>query len=274
VSDLEDRLSRLLEAKATQIEGSSVGADALVRRAGRRRRWILSTGVATALVLTAMVVVLTSHRDHNEVSTVAPPATPTTTCTTSESNQPCDRAPTSTTTGAEQTTTTAQAVVATEPEPTTAPESTTTSTSEVPPPPPTAAQVDLVMSQTVPDDAPNEHYVRSSDPVVVGDGAGGTLTAVAGSRTNTADGGGQLVFFWHNDTFIGWNTDHESFKLQVDPQGADAVGVTYVWLQPDDAACCPTGQAVVVYGWDGSGLRSDRDIPPGAAEGTHVHMTN
>jgi len=51
------------------------------------------------------------------------------------------------------------------------------------------------------------------DPVTVPDGASGTLTAIIGRRSPSGDGTGQLVFFWHNSSFLGWHSDYETIRF-------------------------------------------------------------
>jgi hypothetical protein len=119
-----------------------------------------------------------------------------------------------------------------------------------------------VMARTVPTDNPsNEHFVPTGVSLAVPDGVSGQLTAAVGVRSGTGDGGGQVVFFWHDGTFIGWNSNHQSFKLGIEAAGTASIQVTYLYLNPGEAACCATGQASVTYHWDGSQLLASGDPP-------------
>ena len=71
---------------------------------------------------------------------------------------------------------------------------------------PSRTQIEAVMRRTVEVTDHSEHFATLGRlfAVTVGDGRGGTLTAVLGTRSPTADGYGQLVFFWHNGRFIPW----------------------------------------------------------------------
>lgn len=71
-----------------------------------------------------------------------------------------------------------------------------------------------------------ESFGPSSQPVTVPDGKGGFLTAVVGTWKGSADGGGQLVFFWHNDRFLGIDSDYLSLFPRLTPAGT-RIAVTY-----------------------------------------------
>src|SRR5581483_10847459 len=86
--------------------------------------------------------------------------------------------------------------------------STTTTTSS--PVAPTAAQIAATMRRTTEVDDPTTYFVPTSPAVTIPDGSGGLLTADIGNRYPTADAAGQLIFFWHNGTFVGWDSKFES----------------------------------------------------------------
>src|SRR5205807_608304 len=90
--------------------------------------------------------------------------------------------------------------------------STAPTTSTEPPPPgplPNRAAIEAVMARTVEVNNPSEKFAPFGDTVTVDDGAGGGFLAAGGLRNPSGDGSGQLVFFWHNDAFVGWNIDQE-----------------------------------------------------------------
>ena len=127
---------------------------------------------------------------------------------------------------------------------------------------PTPEDIAATMRHTTLESDPDQYFVPFDTPITISDGAGGTLTAVIGGRANTADGGGQLVFFWHGDAFLGWDKDHEGFKLSVQAGSGPAFRVSYVYLRDGEPGCCPTGTVDVVYAWDGLQIVPDRDLPP------------
>jgi hypothetical protein len=127
---------------------------------------------------------------------------------------------------------------------------------------PTPEDVAATMRHTTLENDPDQYFVPFDTPITISDGAGGTLTAIIGGHVNSADGGGQLVFFWHNDAFLGWDKDHEGFKVSVQAGDGPAFRVSYSYLRDGEPACCPTGTVDVVYAWDGLQIVPDRDLPP------------
>ena len=117
---------------------------------------------------------------------------------------------------------------------------------------------------------PNEGFIGSS-PVTVSDGGGGYFTAVSALRNPSADGHGALIFFWHNQTFLGWDTNEETWNVMVRSNGADAIEATYADYAPGNPACCPTLPPVTItYSWSGNRFAQSRTIPPGAVVGIAV----
>ena len=129
---------------------------------------------------------------------------------------------------------------------------------------PTTQAIEGVMARTVPVNDHTRHFVPAvaGSPITVSDGGTGTLTAALGVRTDTADYGGQLVFLWHNDEFIGWATSQYGFKLDMRTVDGTSIEVTYGYIKPGEAACCPSGQERVVYHWDGTRVVADHEPPP------------
>lgn len=92
--------------------------------------------------------------------------------------------------------------------------------------PPTSQQVAAQIATTHEAADPREEFI-GSPPVTVGDGSGGYLTAVTALRNPSADGHGDLVFFWHNQTSLGWDTNKETWNVSVRAGGTNAIEATY-----------------------------------------------
>jgi hypothetical protein len=136
--------------------------------------------------------------------------------------------------------------------------------------PPTAQQITTQIARTHETVDPSEGFVGSS-PVTVSDGSGGYLTAVSALRNPSADGHGSLIYFWHNQTFLGWDTNEESWNVMVRANGADAIEATYADYAPGNPACCPSLSPVTItYSWSGTGFAQSRKIPAGAIVGIAV----
>jgi hypothetical protein len=82
---------------------------------------------------------------------------------------------------------------------------------------PSAVEIALTMAHTIEVGDPTEHFVCVSDAkstaLTTSDRFGGSLTAAIGQRFPTADGYGQLIFFWHNDHFLGSDSVFESVSI-------------------------------------------------------------
>jgi hypothetical protein len=121
------------------------------------------------------------------------------------------------------------------------------------------------MTHTVEIYHPDEHFMPSGDLVSTPDGTGGMIQASVGIRTPTADALGQLVFFFHNQVFIGWDADHEATSVVgLVAFGARAIAVTYANRAAGDpviAGSLPPAQ--VIYRWDGHRMAPRRQPPPG-----------
>jgi hypothetical protein len=127
--------------------------------------------------------------------------------------------------------------------------------------------------------ATGEHLHQDGPAVVVPDGKGGWITAIPAVRWPTADGYGQYILFWHNQTFVGTDavgtsslatgTDlgNEAVQLGIVRAGVNNVVVKFAVYRPSDAACCPSLPAVRIhYSWNGSHLVETIPIPAGALE--------
>jgi hypothetical protein len=153
---------------------------------------------------------------------------------------------------------------------TTAPQPTTTNPATPTAAPPTAQQIAAQVANTHETTDPNEGFIGNS-PVTVSDGSGGYFTAVSALRNPSADGHGALIFFWHNQTFLGWDTNEETWNVMVRSYSADAIGATYADYAPGNPACCPSLPPVTVtYSWRGTGFAQSRKIPAGAIVGIAV----
>lgn len=92
------------------------------------------------------------------------------------------------------------------------------------------------------------HFVPSTVKATVPDGDGGKLTAVVGTRSNAADGGGQVVFFFHGTKFVGWDGDTETSGVQhLAGAGARTFTIQYRHFATGDPACCPSLKPVTIH---------------------------
>jgi len=135
---------------------------------------------------------------------------------------------------------------------------------------PSAQTIAATIATTHEVTSPNEGF-SGGTPVTVGDGHGGSLTAVVAGRTPSADGHGWLVFFWHDGTFLGWDTDQESWNVSVSAHGPDGIQATYPQYAPKDPACCPSlPPFTTTYSWNGTKLSHTGQLPPGVIVGIMV----
>jgi len=138
--------------------------------------------------------------------------------------------------------------------------------------PPSPAAISDVMTRTVEVGNATEHFTPAA-PLAVSDGQGGVLTAIVGTRFPTADGYGQLVFFWHDQSFLGWDSSTESFAIsRLTSPSPGVFAVTYVHYATTDPLCCPSLSPVTVtYTWNGTALQAG-GTPP-SPTGVHVQLT-
>lgn len=138
---------------------------------------------------------------------------------------------------------------------------------------PSMARIRGRLRHTVEIGIKGEYFRPIGKPLTIRDGRGtGTLTAVIGGRYPTADGLGQIVFFWHNTVFIGLSADYETtavVKLRSPAPGTFVI--TYARYKPSDPTCCPTLPPLkVTYGWSGHILISDGAPPRGTGKPVRV----
>jgi hypothetical protein len=140
---------------------------------------------------------------------------------------------------------------------------------------PSMTAIKHVMARTVEARDHRTHFTPMSKPLTIKDGrGGGTLTAVIGVRTPTADAHGQLVFFWANHRFLGWDSRYESASIMsVKSPGPGAFVVTYAHYARNDPLCCPSLKPVRVQsGWSGTILISNGVPPRGPGTGVKVAL--
>jgi hypothetical protein len=130
---------------------------------------------------------------------------------------------------------------------------------------PTQEEIAHVMLRTRPANDPAQHYLPVDSGMSIGDGTGGILTTVVGRRTNTANGEGQLVFFWHDSTFLGWASDREAFTVAVNPAGEAAWTLTYFRS--------PQTFTHVSYRWVGGNIVTVGELSPDWL-GTKVYLAD
>ena len=136
---------------------------------------------------------------------------------------------------------------------------------------PTWAQVTGVMSRTVETSAPTVTFTPVGPMTSSPDGKGtGTITAVVGQRTPSGDGSGQVVFLWHNDTFIGYDSQAEKVGVTAVAATAGGFTVSYPGYRVGDPLAKPSGRPVkATYTWTGSGFRASATPP---TDGTTIKL--
>ena len=97
-----------------------------------------------------------------------------------------------------------------------------------------------------------------------------TLRALVGTRTGSADGYAQQVFFFVDGSFIGTDAKEPSAGVKVISQGDTEAVVTYRLYRPGDPLSSPTGgQATVHFQLNNGKLVALGTIPPAhSASGT------
>jgi len=134
---------------------------------------------------------------------------------------------------------------------------------------PSLEEIGFRTGATVETNDKNTHFSPWSDAVTVRDGTGGGLTAIVGVRFPTADGYGQVVFFWHNTTFVGLDSSTESVQVKsLNAPSAGVFVVTYARYALSDPLCCPSlPPRPIEYRWNGPRLVPS-GVPP-VEPGTH-----
>lgn len=129
------------------------------------------------------------------------------------------------------------------------------------------------MWRTVLAQEPFEHFYPAGRPATISDGSGGDLTAEVGTVGPTTDGAGQLVFFWHNSRFVGWDSTVESMAVLQLQALRSGFQVTYSNYAPTDPACCPRLIPLSVrYQWTGKRIAADGEPPVVTPVPGRVHL--
>lgn len=106
---------------------------------------------------------------------------------------------------------------------------------------PTRAEILSVMRSYHEAGVPDETYQPSWKTVTRSDSKGTVNTAVVGMRWPTADGMGQLVFFFDGKRFVGVNSTHEVYAVtKIHARAGGGFAVTYANYKPSDPMVDPT----------------------------------
>jgi hypothetical protein len=78
----------------------------------------------------------------------------------------------------------------------------------------------------------------------------------------TADGYGDLVFFFHGNRFLGWDSDHTALSIGRLKVRRGAFRVRYANYAPRDPLCCPSQSPVeLAYRWAGGRIHASGKAP-------------
>lgn len=134
--------------------------------------------------------------------------------------------------------------------------------------------IDATLKSTVEVTSPNEGFTVTTPPVVISDGKAGTITAVVGTRTPSADGLGQVVFFFHNNDFIGVDSNIESFQVEnLLGSGTGEFTITYANYQASDPTGAPSLPPITfTYSWNGTCMVPSGQRPSGVGNSTSVRL--
>jgi hypothetical protein len=114
---------------------------------------------------------------------------------------------------------------------------------------------------------PSSYFAPSGTAESISDAAGGVLTAAVGVRTPSSGGSDCLVFFWHNTTFVGTNSTHESAACIAAEDSPGRLFVAYFSAAIDRCRSTlgpPPGcepPVVVIYSWKDARLTAS-GLPP------------
>ncbi len=136
--------------------------------------------------------------------------------------------------------------------------------------PPSEAEIEQVMASASEANDTGEHFALGGTPVTVRASNGDSITAAVGMRSPTADGYGQVVFLFHNQQFVGLDSNVEKSQIESIQPLASGMGfrVKYANYAPSDPMVAPSLPPVTVdYTWDGSTFNSSAEIPTGAELG-------
>ncbi len=129
---------------------------------------------------------------------------------------------------------------------------------------PTRAEIQDVMHGYHEAGMTQETYRPLWKTVTRSDSHGVVDTAVVGMRWPTADGLGQVVFFFAGKRFLGVNSTKEVYAVsQIRAVGEGVFAVTYANYKPTDPAVDPTLPPYTVdYRVTSQGVAASRSLPP------------
>ncbi|RIV26080.1 hypothetical protein D2Q93_05145 [Alicyclobacillaceae bacterium I2511] len=132
-------------------------------------------------------------------------------------------------------------------------------------PGPSTARMEHVMCCTV-ELGTEMRFALTGSPLTVSDGEGGTFTAVVGTRYPTADGYGQVVYFFHNNDLVGWTgKPGEVTEVQkMVKRGANTLAITYANYTPADPLSNPSlAPVTLTYHWADNAMHTSGFLPIG-----------
>ncbi len=133
---------------------------------------------------------------------------------------------------------------------------------------PSSAKIVRVMAHVHEAQAPSEFFAPSGTLLTTSGSDGTTLSAIVGTRSPSADGYGQLVFFFDGSRYVGTNNLWEATEItKIATDGMNRFRVTYAHYAPSDATFDPTLRPVtVIYTWNGTQFEASRTLPSGVGD--------
>lgn len=138
---------------------------------------------------------------------------------------------------------------------------------------PPLAKVRRVMAHVHEIQNPAETFRPTGSPVALRLKSGRVLSAVIGVRSPTADGYGQLVFFFLDRKFVGLSSQVEATAIRSLVAGAPhQFRVGYATYAPGAPTYAPRSKPLwISYRWEHGRIVASRPIPKSAANGIRVH---
>jgi hypothetical protein len=126
---------------------------------------------------------------------------------------------------------------------------------------PSQGEINAELSGTVEVNNPPISFT-SDETITSSDGNGGWITSVHGTRNPSADGYGQLIFFWHNEQFIGCDAAYESSHSNILYAKPGYIVVSYTHYAENDPISTPSLPDVnIAYTWNGTNFTSSGSPP-------------
>jgi hypothetical protein len=126
---------------------------------------------------------------------------------------------------------------------------------------PSQDAINAELSRTVEVNNPSISFT-SDETITSSDGNGGWITAIHGTRNPSADGYGQLIFFWHNEQFIGYDAAYESNHSNILYAEPGCIVVSYTHYAENDPISTPSLPDVnITYTWNGTNFTSSGSPP-------------